>query len=110
MNDLNHEEYVEMNKSEILSIAKKIIKKEIDIIEGCRKISGLWFEAELPEGDSYDFFELVDSDTDDFPKGYLREISSEEYLKEQDQREKEYLEHFEKDIEEECQKLIEKYG
>lgn len=110
MNGMTHEEYVNIQRQEIIEIAKKIVKKDIDIIEGCRKISGIWFEAELPEDDSYNFFTLIDDDTDTFLRGYAREISSEEYLKEQDQKEKEYLERYEKDINEECQKLIDGYG
>ena len=110
MSDIIRKENLERKRAEIVNLAKKIIKKNIDIIEGCIEIKWLWLDAELPENDSYNFFTLISSDTDTFPKGYLREISSEEYLKEQDKKEKEYLKKFEKDIEEECQKLIEKYG
>jgi hypothetical protein len=110
MNDKNDNDYVTMKRSEIIKTAKEIINKQIDIIEGCRKINGLWVAADLPEDDDCDFFELIDSDTDAFPKGALREMCSEEYLKDQDYKEKEYLEDCQKAIEERCQRLIEKYS
>jgi len=110
MNGLTHEEYVYNTRQDIVTIAQNIIKKNINIIDGCIKINALWDEAELPHDDSYYLFVLIDSDTDTFPRGYLREICSEEYLKEQDEEEKNYLKAFEKDIDEECQKLIKEYG
>lgn len=110
MSYISHGEYIEIQREKIIEIASKIVKKEIDMIEGCRTIYRLWFEAEFPEDDSYSFFDLIDDDTETFPRGYLREISSEEYLKEQDQKEKEYLASFEEDIRKECQALIKRYG
>lgn len=108
--ELNPKEHIDRQRREISNIAKKMLQKNFDLIEGCIEIRNLWLEAELPLDESYNFFTLIDSDTETFPNGYLREICSKEYLSIQDKKKKKYLEVFEKKINEECQKLIEKYG
>ena len=110
MNRITHEEYVKERKSEILKLAKRVTENNINVLDACSKIKIFWSEAELPLNDSYYFFTAISSETDIFPRGYAREVASEEYLKKIDKEESDYLMASEEQIKAECQKLIEEYG
>lgn len=108
MSHRSHEKHIKKQKAEILETAEKILSDSIDIIEGCRKINTLWLQTGLPEDESYTFFDIVNSETETFPKGFIRKFCTKGYLKEQAQEEKDYLNQFLDEVKEECKKIIER--
>jgi hypothetical protein len=89
MNKLSKEQIFKI-KFEIIKIADKMIKDEIDLIEGCRQITSL--QSKLNNSDSaFLVFRGIASETYDIPIGKERNTWSKESLARLDLEKKEYL-------------------
>lgn len=97
-------------KNEIVQIAKEMLNGEIHLILGCRYIRGLRHDTEIPEDDIFMTFRAVDSETDHFPLGKVRELCDPEYLERRDKEITAYLEAAGDDIRKACIELIKKFS
>jgi hypothetical protein len=99
------------SKQKIVGLARRIVAREIDPLEGCRLI--VQFQGELSDGERRDpdFATLVgvESETDHFPTGAAREHWDPDALAEQDQQRAEYLQKNETFVLEACRGIIDKF-
>ena len=108
---MTHEEYVEMQRAEIINTAKSITEGNIDITEGVRFLYYYWREAELPT-DTPEFRGItnIEDDLDHIPKRKEREQYNKEYLQKMDLEENEILNFFKDDIKEICERIIKEFS
>jgi len=72
---MTHDEYVQGVRSKIVSVARSLLAGELSWTEGSRTISRLRPEAEVGERDKdFDVFVGIDSETDAFPMGAVRDL------------------------------------
>lgn len=83
-----------------------MINNDTDLIEGCRKLTSLC--EQVDEGENEIFFPIVaiESETDHFPIGSMRERCSKEYLERADKEMAEYLREERSDIISSCKEII----
>ena len=67
---MTHEEYVTIQRRRVADLARQILAREIDVLDGSVQIAGLRNELEI-DHDDYDLlaFVIVESDTDALPIG-----------------------------------------
>jgi|SRR4051794_19843774 hypothetical protein len=101
-----------MSKQKIVGLARDIVGREIDPLEGCRRI--VQFQADLSDEERRDpdFATLagVESETDHFPTGAAREHWDPDALAEQDQQRAEYLQRNVAYVLEACRGIIDKFS
>ena len=78
---MSHEEYVEMQRKRVASIAKGMLDGTVDYLEGAIQLSSLWHEVEVA-GDDPDFIAFIEiaSETDHLPIGRGKQYWSKEAL------------------------------
>ena len=78
---ISNEEYVATVRRDVVATAKAMLSGGVNYLEGARRLAALRFEAAVREDDE-DFmaFVAIDSETDEFPLGRVREEWSEEVL------------------------------
>lgn len=94
----------------IVDICHKVINEEIGIIEGCRELVSLRGQYNLEEDELFDPIVGVDSETDDYPLGDVRELFSKDYLDRLDREVGGYILKVRLSVIEDCRNLIEKYS
>lgn len=94
----------------IIAIATSMISGEKNLIEGCRILTGLRFEIDNPDDDAFIVFRGVDSETDGYPLGKVRDGYNTEYLRRLDCDMDRYLEKAKPDIIEACEEIIIKFS
>ena len=94
----------------ITAVATAMINGEMSLIEGCRIISSLRHTANSPNDDIFNVFVGVDSETDGYPLGKVREGFNPEYLRRLDDDIEQYLEGERSSIIRSCQELIERFS
>lgn len=97
-------------KKKLIETANSIIKDEIGVVEGCRLISKLIHKAGVEENDLFLPIIGVDSETDDYPLGKVREHYGAEYLEKIDKEIKAYETRNKNLIVEVCRGIIDKYS
>lgn len=108
---MTHEEYVALQRVEIIHTAKNILQGTMDITEGVRFLYNNWREAELPrETTEYLFIIGVEDDLDHIPKGEERKKYTAENLQKIDQEEEEILKFYKESLIEICNNIIEHYA
>lgn len=95
-------------KKEIIRIASDVLNNNVNLIEACRTITGLSCDTDNPEDDIYNPFVAVDSETDHFPMGSVRDLCDPEYLARIDKEIERYIELANNDIRKACYELIKK--
>ena len=101
-----------MSRTEIVSIARRIVAKEIDPLLGCRLIvrhQGSLLDVERQDP-SLLVLVGVESETDHFPLGEVRSHWDPSALAQQDRQRAEYLQRVEKDVLDACRAIIVKYS
>ena len=80
--------------------------EKFNLIEGCRQLVSLC--SQVSEADNEIFFPIraINSETDHFPIGAMRELCSEEYLEQADKEMAEYLQEVKSDIFSSCKEII----
>lgn len=96
------------DKKKIVSLAKQIVDGTIGIIEGCRLIVSL--KIYPIEDPNYRIIMGVESGTDEFPIGDVRQHYSEESLEKLDKELNKYIESRRLIILEACKNLLKKYS
>lgn len=73
--NMSHEQYVLSVRQRIVKTAQAMLDGEMTYLLGARALATLRYDAEV-ENDDADFmlFVAIDSDTDDFPLGLVREL------------------------------------
>ena len=94
-------------RTTIAQIASQMIAKEIDLIEGCRRISRLAGDLDDGRADVFTVFAGVDSETDDLPLGAKRKLWNELSLARKDEEKKCYLLEAEDVILDACVRVLE---
>jgi hypothetical protein len=97
-------------KAELIGLAKKMLEGEIDLIEGVRRINALRFEVGEPDSEPFMAIRAVDSETDHFPLGSVRERYSPEALRRVDVEMENYLLEASEDIRRACDQIIRVFG
>ncbi len=67
-------------KKEIIKISQEMLDSKLNLISGCRIITGLTCNVDSPQDDIYLPFISVDSQTDHYPLGKVRELCDPDYL------------------------------
>ena len=93
-------------KKEIIAIAQEMLSGKIHLISGCRMIRGLRYDTDRSDDEFFFTFRAVDSETDHFPLGKVRELCDEDYLKRVDKEISDYLANAGEDIRRACSNLI----
>ena len=85
MEHISHEEYVDRQRAKVASLATKILKKEMSMIEGAKEIVSLRYELDVDENDKDILaFVLIESETDDLPIGKARRFWAKDALAEKE--------------------------
>ena len=101
-----------MSKETIVAIARQVLAKEIDPLEGCRAIVRNQGGLSAEERDDPDLTTLVaiESETDDLPMGTVRDLWDSKALAQQDRRRAKYLSRVKSDLFKACRALIERFA
>jgi hypothetical protein len=96
----------------VLTVARQIVAGEIDPLEGCRAIVHVGVDLRTEDRDDPDFLILrgIESETDHFPMGVVRQQWDEIALAEQDRLRAAYLERNRESLIEACWSIIRKYS
>lgn len=92
----------------IMRVAREMLDGDIDLLVGCRIITGLHSNADEPQDDIFMPFRAVDSETDHWPLGVSRDLCDTEYLKRVDSQIERYLDLEAEYIKTACRNVIEK--
>ena len=95
-------------KKEIIRVAKEMLAGAVDLIIGCRVITGLSCNTDDPQDEIYLPFIALDSETDHLPMGSVRELCDPDYLKRVDKEINRYNELAREDIHKACVELVKK--
>ncbi len=106
---ITNEEEWQVNSQAIVHTAQAILKRELGIIEGARKLSSYRFKVKAKDDKDFIFFVGLDSETDQLPIGDVLRQWNPDVLKQK----KAEIEGYERSIEQEafaaCNNLITKY-
>lgn len=97
-------------RKELIGIANSMLNGEANLIEGVRKICLLRHQLKDPEDDVFIPIRAIDSETDHFPLGQLRNLCANEYLEKIDSEMQSYLEAAKEDIFSACRDIIRVYS
>lgn len=97
-------------RKELVSLANSMLAGEVNLIEGIRKICSLRFSIGDPENDVFITFRAIDSETDHYPLGAMRDGCADDYLRRMDIEMKSYLEEARQDILDACRDIIRIYS
>lgn len=90
-------------------LARDILNDKIDPVEGCRIMCNLADSLGDLNNEIFRVFQAIESETDHFLIGSVREYCDPEYLKRIDREKHEYLVDMKKYIFDECQKIIDQF-
>ena len=108
---MNHQsEPVAEKRRELISIAASMLAGEMNLIEGVRQICVLRFAVEDPENELFLALRGVESETDNFPLGSMRESCSPEYLKRIDSEMQNYLANAQGEILQACREIVKAFS
>jgi len=109
VNHLSHEEYVSQLRRRIVETAEQVLNNSICVTEGSRQLVPLWYLAELPNDDSFNLFRMIESETELFPLGTLRQQWNTDALAVLDSQREEYEKGVRAQALRSCQALIDTY-
>ncbi|SDR15763.1 hypothetical protein SAMN05428982_3401 [Pseudoxanthomonas sp. CF385] len=70
---MSHEEYIQSVRTRVVEICSGILDGTFPVLEGCRLLSSLRWEAQVDQSDTdFDTFTAIDSETDALPIGEVR--------------------------------------
>jgi Protein of unknown function (DUF2489) len=105
---MSHEMIFSKARLELIQIAKAMIAGDFNLIEGVRRLCSMRFE--IAESDNQVFMTLraIESETDHFPLGKMRDLCDAKYLERIDAEMNHYVTEAKKDILIACNEIIEK--
>ncbi len=100
-----------MSKREIAAIAKKVLAREIEPIEGCRSMVKLQQSLDAASRSDPDFLTIVaiESETDHFVLGAERKNWESQALNDLDRKRQEYLQRNQGYLHDACKAIIDKF-
>lgn len=107
---MDHEEWVEKKRQELVTIAQSMINETINLVEGCHMLYDLKDFVEAPNNRVFSEVVLVVSDTDHLPLLEARKHCDPEYLKRVDHEIEAYLKDMAPTIMKACQKIINSFS
>jgi hypothetical protein len=110
MKYLNHEEYIQRQRAQVLAICKGMLAGDIGIILGSRMLTRLRFEVDEEEDPDFLIFKAIDSETDHLPVDEERQNWAESTLLRKDVEIKKYEDFHRGEAFEGCHALITKFG
>jgi hypothetical protein len=103
---MRHTEFVQAKRKELLSVANAMLREELNLIEGVRKVCSLRHLVEEPNSEVFVSFRAIDSETDHFPIGELRSRYAKDKVDQLDQEMHRYLIDAREEILSACQELV----
>jgi hypothetical protein len=103
---MNHQEFVQIKRNEVVSIAREMLRGSMNLLEGTRRICSLRNATEEPDSEVFAPFRAIESETDHFAVGEVRLRYSKEQLEQLDRELKSYLTDTKNEIVAACEKLI----
>lgn len=103
---MNLRNAVENKRIELISIARSMLDGKINLIEGVRKICSLRHEVGDPDNEVFLSIRAIDSETDHFPIGQIRERCTREYLERMDKKMQHYVADAKDDIFTACREIL----
>lgn len=97
---------VSTRRQELVELANSMLRDEINLIEGVRRICVLRFAIEDPANEVFLPIRAIESETDAFPLGAMRLNCSAEYLKRADSEMAIYLADARDDILRACREIV----
>lgn len=79
------------SRKRLIKVLEKIIADEINLIEGARIIVSLRVRVNLDDSNLFHFFIAIDSETDHFPLGKVRQNWNKEALSKMDAEMDQYI-------------------
>lgn len=92
--------------TEIVAVAETMLRGEMHLIEGCRKICNLRHKMNNLNDSEFLHFQGIDSETDHFPLGEFRNKCALEFLRRADAEMEQYLARTHDDILNACCEVI----
>ena len=92
--------------TKLLALLNSILNGVVGIIDGCRKVVEIQYRLNMYDNKNFAVFESIDSDTDHFPIGDVRQYWNKESLAKADIEMKAYEEDVKNEVREACEKLI----
>jgi hypothetical protein len=93
-------------RTELVAVADAMLKGELQLIEGCRRICSLRQKVEDPENPAFLSIRGVESETDHFPLGDMRRQYASDYLAKADEEMNRYMTDAREDILAACREVI----
>lgn len=97
-------------QDEVVYLVNSFLEGKTGAIEISRKIIRLSYDLGIQDSDEISVFKALESQTDHFPIGALRNNYSDERLKEIDEETKDYEDYYKESVTDVCLKLIDKYS
>lgn len=94
----------------LVELAASMLRDEINLIEGVRRICVLRFATGDPDDEVFLSIRSIDSQTDEFPIGAMRSNCSIEYLTRADEEMKHFLNETRDDIFRACSEIVNKFS
>ena len=104
------EEYLNFIQGKVVAIAEAILKGDMGIIVGSRKLNSLRFTLDLPNDEDFNLFVVIDSDTDHLPVDWERQNWSAEALARKDVEIAECEKFYRESVIAACKKLIVRFN
>ena len=99
-------EFQSQKRLELVRVAHEMLEARMDLIEGVRRICGLRHQVGDPDNPVFMPIRAIDSETDHFPIGQMREGCDAEYLQRVDIEMNSYLEQAREDLRSACREII----
>jgi hypothetical protein len=93
-------------RSELVAVATAMIEDRLNLIEGARKICALRHQVGDPENEAFMPIRAIESETDHFPLGKMRDQCAADYLQRMDAEMNRYLADATQDILLACREII----
>jgi len=93
-------------RSELVAVATAMLEDRVKLIEGARKICALRHQVGDPENEAFMPIRAIESETDHFPLGKMRDQCASDYLQRMDAEMNRYLADAREDILLACREII----
>lgn len=92
--------------AEVVATAQAMLQGEMDLIEGCRRLCSLRFKLADPQNAVFLPIRAIESETDHFPLGEVRNRCAPDYLHRMDAEMERYLADAREDILKGCREIV----
>jgi len=103
---MNPHNEAEKKKIELVFVATSMLGGKINLIEGVRKICSLRHAIGDPDNEVFMMIRAIESETDHFPLGQMRERCAKDYLQRVDNEMQNYIIDAKEDILKACREIV----